>query len=75
MAHISQSVSPIQHAAAQLLSAQGTDLRSFIEDHRATGLSWARVARKLAEATNEIVDVTAETVRRWGTDIEEGDAA
>jgi hypothetical protein len=53
---------------ADKLIQDGVD--SFIADRRAERKSWRRIALDLRDATNGVIDVTPETVRKWATSLQ-----
>jgi hypothetical protein len=51
--------------ADALLSKTATNLRTFIEERSARGLSYETIAKELYMATGGSVDVTYQTIKRW----------
>lgn len=63
-------LSPHARTVNALLETKGYTLSDFISDRRDEGMSWQRIARALYDFTDEVVDVTGETIRVWGEQIE-----
>lgn len=43
----------------------GQTVEHWVDQRRAEGRAWPKVARDLYEATDGEIDVTGETLRRW----------
>lgn len=67
-----RTLSPTARLADHLLSE---GLQSFIHQARAENRSWRWIAVELGRRTDWVIDVTHETVRAWGTDLSNGEAA
>lgn len=56
-------MTPTRQLADNILPG-GVD--QFIAERRARGTSWRRIALDLRDTTDGTIDVTAETIRKWG---------
>lgn len=66
--------SPKARYADHLLRRSG-GLNAFVAARRATGRSWRLIARELYVQTRGQVDVTDQTLRKWFTEENDGEAA
>lgn len=58
---------PTQHLADVLLAEYG-GLAAYVNDRRAKGASWRRIALDLRDLTDARIDITHETLRTWFPD-------
>lgn len=63
----------MSRATDALLRTRGTDLRSFLTESRAAGLSAGKITVLLRDLTDGVVDVNRQTIYNWLADLEHAD--